>query len=661
MCRRAAWAVAGVWCAHAAVVRIEVIERADVLAGRAFGPAGPYEKIRARAYMAVDPTLPPNRRITDIGRAPRNEAGLVEFSADVYVLKPRDPARGNATVFVEFPNRGGKSILGVFQNGRSAADPSAPDHFGDGFLMEQGYTLVWIGWQHDVPHREGLLRLYPAVARGLSGMVRSEYTADEAVSGFSLGDSGHIPYPVADVVSVTVRNRIHGPRRALPSGSWRIRGGAIELDVPLKPGEICEVVYRSSDPPLAGLGAVAIRDVVSFLKYGGNNVTALGDQSRFLKRALSFGSSQSAMAQRGFLYEGFNADEKGRQVFDGVLAHVAGGRRSVFPRFAQPSRTAGPLRDASFSPTDQFPYGDLAQRDPELGLTDGVLARAIASNTVPKIFYTNSTYEYWGSGASLLHTTPDGAADVPVAASTRIYTFAGAQHGPAAFPPRSRTAQHPPNFNNYRVSLRALLTRLEAWVARGVDPPPSRYPTISGGTLVAVGAYRFPAIPGVTVPDHAHRPFRLDFGEGFRATGVATIEPPRVGRPYGTLVPQVDSDGNELGGVRMPGIEAPLGAYTGWNLRHPSIGQAHELAANTGSFFAFAATRAQRAAAGDPRPSIEERYPSRQVYLERIEQSARRLAADGFLLDRDVPSVVNAAAATWDWLLSRSSAGSGGN
>ncbi|MEO7653454.1 MAG: alpha/beta hydrolase domain-containing protein, partial [Bryobacteraceae bacterium] len=529
----------------------------------------------------MDPKLPANQIIADIDKAPCNADGLVEFSSDIYVLKPRDPARGNGSVLYEVSNRGNKGMLAMFNRAAGSHDPRTTDHLGDTFLMEQGFTLVWLGWQFDVPRAEGLMRLYAPIAtdqgKPITGLVRSEIIPDKKEFSHSLADRNHMPYTPANsndpALTLTVRDRNDGVRRPIPRSQWKIvEETHLSMDAGFEPGRIYELVYTARDPALAGLGLTAVRDLMSFLKYGtGNSVTPLGDQRRFIKRAFGFGTSQSGRFLRTFVYYGFNADENGRQVFDGVLAHVAGGGRGSFnQRFAQPSRDGHPFLNF-FYPTDIFPHTDVTQTDAETGLTDGLLAKADQAKVTPKIFYTNSSYEYWGRSASLIHTTVDGRNDAPLPASTRIYMFAGGQHGPASFPPKRSATRNLTNPNPYTWSMRALLVAMQNWVKDGKEPPPSQYPMLAEGKLVAVPALQFPKIPGITVPQRLQKGYRADYGPEFRSRGIVTIEPPQIGKPFPTLVPQVDGDGNETAGVRMPDIQAPLATFTGWNLRAPEL------------------------------------------------------------------------------------------
>src|SRR5574340_130143 len=559
--------------ALAELVRIEVVERSPVLDGRSFGPAGAYERIIGRAHFAVDPKLPANRIITDVALAPRNAQGRVEFSSDIYILQPRDPARGNGAVLYEVSNRGKKFTLGMFNRAANSLDPRTEAEFGDGLLMEQGYTLLWLGWQPDVPRDPKLVRLYAPALKGGPGLVRAEIVLDERATRASLADRGHIPYPVANPddpkLTLNVRDRADGPRQPLPRAAWRIENGEVAMSASFEPGRIYELVYTSRDPVLVGLGPTAVRDAVSYLKRGR------------ITRAYGFGVSQSGRFLRTFLYYGFNRDEQGHKVFDGMLVHVAGaGRGSFNHRFAQPSRDGHPFFNILY-PTDIFPFTDLPQTDSETGLTEGLLTRA--GDAVPRIFYTNSSYEYYGRAASLTHTTLDAKRDAPLAPGTRIYLFAGGQHGPAAFPPPRANTQNRANPNQFTHSMRALLLAMDAWVREGKEPPPSLYPRIEDAPRV-------------------------------RGEGLVTIDPPRTGSVFPTLVPQVNQDGSETSVVRMPEIAWPLATYTGWNLRVKEIGAPDELFSMVGSFIPFARTRAERERTSDPRLSIEERYASRAEY-----------------------------------------------
>jgi hypothetical protein len=673
--------------ASADVVRIEITEQTPVLDGKAFGATGPYVRIVGTVHFAVDPTLPANQGITDLALAPRNRDGRVEFSSDLYLLRPLDASKGNGTAFLEISNRGRKGMLSTFNMARGSGDPRTAEQFGDGLLMEHGFTLAWLGWQADVnevleavytnvkpgtPRDPHLLRFTTPVASTpggpIKGWVRSDFVPDQKSLSFHLADRTHKPYLVVDPddpgVRLTVRDRRDALRQTIPREQWQFAREENGKPVPsrahvymaqgFEAGRIYEMVYKSQDPVVVGLGLAAVRDFISFLKYGSPGVREPdpgGDWTR-LQRAIAFGSSQSGRFLRTYLYQGFNEDERNRQVFDGVWSHVGGGGRGSFNhRFAQPSRDARPFFNF-FYPTDIFPFADAEQTDPETGRQDGLLTRARKSNTIPRIFNTNSSYEYYGRAASLIHTTLDGSRDVAPDPKTRIYSIAGGSHGPGRFPPGKNGTQNASNANDYTWTMRALLVAMQQWVEKGVEPPASQYPRVSDGQLVPLASVQFPKVPGVAFPTRMHSALRVDYGPEFLSKGIISVEPPKVGKPFSMLVPQVDpTDGNEIAGIRLPVVRVPLGTHTGWNLRHPEIGAPDELFSMVGAYIPFATTRAERTKAGDPRPSMEERYKDRQDYLDRITAAANDLARAGYVLTRDVPAIVEQAQSQWDFYM----------
>ncbi len=659
---------------QAAVTRIEVSERSPVASGRVFGRVGAYEKIAGRVYFADDPTLEVNRRVRDIEFAPRNAGGKVEFSADFYMLAPAAPEKGNGTLLVEISNRGGKGLLSRFDYASSALDPRRPQDFGDGFLLERGYTLVWIGWQFDVPRQPGLLRLYAPVARdgakAITGLVRAQQIGTGTKYEFALADRNHAAYPVLDPDDPNLRIVGHdlmdwSQTEVLPRSAWqfaRLADGKpvadrehIYVKQGLAPGVVYELVYTSIDPPVAGLGFAAVRDFVSFLKHDGRygNLAPLAKAS---KRAIGFGISQSGRWLRNYLYDGFNRDEQDRIVFDGVWADVAGaGRGSFNQRFAQPSRDGHPALNLHY-PVDLFPFSDLPQTDPETGITGGLLRLAVKDDTMPKIFYTNNSYEYGGRGAALIHVTVDGERDAPFSAKTRYYFIAGAAHGPGRFPPAARSTANLTDPLDHRPIQRALLVDLEAWVAQGVAPPASRYPRLADQTLEA--GFHFPAIPGARTPRVFNVPRRLDFGPAFRSRGVATVEPPELGKEYPFLMPRVDADGNPVAGVKMPEVAVPLATYTGWNVLKPYRDAKGNLVTGEpanmiGSWFPFARTREERTSRKDPRLSVGERYRDKKDYLGKISRAAGALVRERFLLPADRRRVSERAAREWDFVMAQ--------
>jgi hypothetical protein len=635
----------------AGVVRVEIQSRADVLNGRAFGLAGPYEKLVGRVYFAVDPANPINGIITDLDKAPRNAEGKVEFSSDLYILRPKQADRGNGAALYEVSNRGGKGMLAFFNHARGSLDPTSAEEFGDGFLLNQGYTLVWLGWQWDPPQRPGLMRLYAPRAPGLKGLVRSDFVLTEKATSHMLSDREHIPYLVADPndpsAILTVRAKVDDPRRTVPRAQWKFSAdrGSVEMASGFEPHRIYEVVYTSEDPVLAGLGSAAVRDFFSHVKG-----SSQGSPIISVRRAYAFGVSQSGRFLRTYLYYGFNQDEKGQPVFDGVMPHVAGGGRGSFNvRYAQPSRDGHPWINF-FYPSDIFPFTDEEETDPDTGWTDGLLLVANKSKTAPRIFYTNSSYEYWGRAASLIHTSPDGRADAKLPDNVRIYQFSGGQHGPAGFPPTRGGGRNLSSPNDYKWSMRALLVAMDHWVKDGTAPPASVYPRIAGDTLVKPEVVQFPKIPGIEFPKRWHLAYRADYGPDFKTKGIVTNEPPKMaGKPYTLMVSQVDADGNETGGLRMPEVAVPLATYTGWNQFNGKAGPAEELTGGQGSFIPFPRTKAEREKKGDPRRSIEERYHDRDEYLGKVSAAAMKLIDQGYLLPGDMPRIMREAGDRWDW------------
>jgi Alpha/beta hydrolase domain len=653
--------------ANAHVTRVEIISRTDIADGHAFGLAGAYEKIVGRVYFAVNPDNLHNKLIVDLDKAPRNAQGEVEFSADLYLLKPKDMNKGNNAVLFEVSNRGGKGILHLV-NGYS---PSTPDgEYGDGFLLREGYTVAWVGWEFDVADRGENLKLYAPVAheaggKEIRGLVRSDFTPAQKVDDMPLGHSllgptGGRSYPVDDPASaknvLTVRDTPEGPRQTVPRSQWSFAHAVdgklaadihfIHLDGGFQAGKIYEVVYEAKDPVVVGLGFGAVRDFLSYLKYDPQATAPV-------KRVYAVGISQSGRFLRHFLYQDFNADEQGRQVMDGVIAHVAGaGRGSFNHRFAQPSRDAQPL-SSIFFPTDLFPFTDLPETDPVSGETAGLLDASIKSKDAPKLFLTNTSYEYWGRAASLIHTSPDGLEDAKLGENVRVYLLSGLQHFSAPFPPQKSNpgspdsnAQQRYNPNPVQWYWRALITDMDQWVKDGTPPPANTYPKIADGTLVPLTKWAFPKIPGVNKPHEFSLAYHLDFGSKWKE-GIVGVEPPKVGKPFTALVPQSDANGNDMGGVNLPELQVPLATYTGWNLRDPGIGLGDLRLSFYGSFIPFAKTAGEREKSGDPRLSVAERYSSHDEYMGKFAEAAMKLVHERFLLREDLPAMLERGEREW--------------
>lgn len=652
--------------ALAEVVRIEIVSREDVLDGRPFGTAGPYEKIVGVVYFAFDPGNPMNARIVDLALAPRGADGRVEARANFVVLRPKNPVAGGGVALLEVSNRGGKASLRYFNGARSSLDPTDPEHFGDGLLMRLGLTVIWVGWQHDVPLREGLMRLHVPVAVGedggsLDGLVRADWVVDQPTNTLHIAHRNHVAYPALDPDRpdnvLTVRDGRLAPRRTVPRGEWRFarEEGDSVIDVRthiymesgFEAGKIYELVYRAKDPKVVGLGLAAIRDMISYAKYDPSSPFQVD-------YGIAIGISQTGRFLRHFTYQGFNTDVAGRQAFDGLMIHTAGaGRGSFNHRFGQPSRDAHRYH-AFFYPTDIFPFSSRTQTDPLTGWTDGLFAHQHDEANLPYIFYTNTGYEYWGRASALLHTTVDGHGDLELYPNERIYHLASGQHFVGRYPPPENgkltdSRAYRGNPLNFLVTMRAMLVRMMEWVKEGSEPPASAYPTIAAGTLVPIETVRFPQLPDVDFPTVAHEAYRADYGPRWKE-GIVDVQPPGLGPAFPTLLPQVDRFGNELGGVESIEILAPLATYAPWNLRIGYPGGTDELANFIGTYIPLPKTEAERQALGDPRPSIESLYASKDEYLALARRAARSLVEEGFLLEEDVERVIERAAHHWDWI-----------
>ena len=642
-------------------MRVELTSRADLLEGKSFAEAGAYERLSGRVYFAVSVTNPRNRRIVDLDNAVNLKDNEVEFSADFVAIRPKDPHKGNGAMLLENPNRGHSHILSLLDGG----DWDASKDAGDGWLLRHGFTFVSLGWQWDA-YGSDALKLYAPIAkdhgRTITGLLRGDLMLSHAMAEIPLGhlilgNIGGTEYEVSapdDPRNVlTVRDSRESPRTVIPRSQWQFAHTSdgklnpssryIHLNGDFQPGKIYEYVYVVSNPVIAGLSFAAVRDFASYAKYTSDAITPV-------KLVYGEGISQNGRFLRDFLYQGFNADENNRIALDGVLAHVAGAGRGNFNyRFAQPSRDAQPTSSVFF-PTDIFPFTDLPEKDPISGNTSGLLDRAVADKVVPKIFFSNTSYEYWGRVCALIHVNGDGTQDAPISDSVRIYHFTGEQHFPGPWPPAKGQGdllgQQPESPLAIRYFWRSMVLNMDAWVRNGTAPPPSAYPRIADRTLVPLHDYAFPAIPGVNRPQEANAAYALDFGPNWRE-GILSIQPPRVGKAFPVLVPRVDADGNERDGVKLPEISVPLASYASWNLRDASIGSPDQRVSFEASFLPFPKTAAERKTSGDPRPSIAERYAGREDYLSRYSKALDDLVKQRWILPEDREAVLKRGEEEW--------------
>ena len=671
--------------AEARIVRFEVAADEPAFAGASFGQVGQYRRIAGRAFGEVDPAAPGNAIIQDIGLAPRNARGMVEYWTDVEVLVPRTTANASGLVLLDVVNRGNKRALFTF-NGAPLSNAS--DNPGDGFLMRRGDTVVFFGWQPDLLEGDNRVRMGVPVARNpdgsaITGVVRTELVTAAARKTLNLS-SGHFTalthtsYPTVSTdnrtalpdgfrPTLTVRAREQDARVEIPAEKWSFadcEGAApvasdtkICLDGGFQPGRLYELIYRAKDPLVLGLSYAAMRDLGAFFRRDPANPAGLGDRAR----TVLYGTSQSGRNIRMMLHLGFNQAEDSQPAFDAMLPHIGGGLAAMNIRFAQPGRAWGEQIDHLF-PAYDFPFTYTRVNDPITGRTQGILDRCTATSTCPKIFHAATALEMWEGRQSLGLTDPMGTQDIPDPPNMRTYIMASTQHA-AWVAPMPRQApfgicQQQPNPNPQLQTMRALLAALSDWTLKGTEPPASMVPRIADGTLVPPDSLAFPKIPanayngterpavrflGVTNPLGV-----LDFGPGYNAadsSGVISIEPPKVGEQrYRLLVPQIDADGNDVAGIRSVALSVPVGTYTGWNLGRADRFQ-DGFCSLSGSHIPFAPDRAARDAVGDPRPSIAERYPTREAYVEKVKAAAAELVAQRFLLAEDA-----------DWIIARAQA-----
>ena len=661
---------------------LHISERTLFAEGDAFGETGTYERIKGRVCYAVDPQEEAFSRITDLDKAPTNEKGLVEYSTDFLILKPQNPKKGNRRLFFDWGNRGNIRCLQFFNDALASNDPKTREHAGNGFLFRRGYTLVFAGWQGDLLAGDGrfLMDLPVASNHGISitGQVRSEFILEESgittqpLSGWANTRSHPTVSLDTDQASLTRRLYADASREVIPSDQWmfaRDEGGSgldgvskqtaivpsdtnIYLPGGFETGWIYELVYTGRNPLVLGLGHPAVRDLISFLKYGDfddqGHPNPLG--KRRIDKAYGWGRSQTGRAIRDFVYHGYNEDFDGRKVFDGLIPHVSGaGLLWMNHRFANAVSPAGQEHEVHHNCADRFPFSYAVTTDHLTGKTDSILKRPASD---PLIIHTQSATEYWQRRGSLVHTDTQGH-DLEQPERVRVYAWGSSEHfaDSGMSEPSRGPCQNLSNVVRTSLFFRSALDNLDLWATDDVAPPSSRYPRRSDGTLVDGNEWRhqFPPIPGVALPNGPAQLPLLDFGPDFEK-GLLTLEPPLVLNPngYPTLVPSVDSDGIDQGCLNAPMVLAPLATYTGWNLRARGQGQGamHKF---TGSTIPFAETPEEQLATADPRPSILERYPNSEAYLDAIRKAARQLVEERYMLEEDVERCLEWAR-DWDRL-----------
>ncbi|MBH68097.1 MAG: hypothetical protein CMM58_07080 [Rhodospirillaceae bacterium] len=660
-------------------VTIEITETRKVADGYEFGDSGAYECITGWSHYSVDPKAKSVSKVVDIEHAPRNKDGNVEFSAELTIFRPIKAKDSNKRLFFDYGNRGNKRAIQYFNDAVASNDPISLEHCGNGYLFRRGYTIIWGAWQGDLLPGDGRMTMRLPIAQKaktpITGLVRTEFIASSpGKTTFPL--SGWVStksYPTTSMdttkARLTRRRYPNDEREEIQPHEWcfaRQEGGHgmdfqgnetslipsdthIHIPKGLETGWIYELIYTGRDPLIMGLGHVAVRDLVSFLRYDKTERNPLVNYN--IEKAYCFGRSQTGRCIRDAIYLGFNADADGRKVFDGAFCHVAGaGKMWLNHRFSNAIIPGGQQYEEHDNISDQFPFAYSETTDHISGKTDAICRRP---TTDPLIFHTQTSTEYWQRRGSLVHTDTKGN-DLPPPKNVRIYHWSSAQHvgNPLQGKPTKGICQNYNNVLQTSMLFRALLDAMDDWATHGKLPPENQIPKNADGTLVTIKNWRiqFPQVPGVSLPRSPNLLPLYDYGPDAQ-NGILTILPPIIKhrKSYAILIPAVDKDGNEIAGIRVPMLAAPLATYTGWNLRirHYGEGAMHEF---SGSTIDFPGTESERRACGDPRVPIKERFSNSLGYVKAIKEASEKLIDKRLMLPEDLARALDLAK---DWCASR--------
>lgn len=617
----------------AKIVKFEILKvESPAFEGRTFGAVGTYDRILARATIAVTPDDPHNKIVVDLDRAPRNAQGQVEATTDVEILRPTVAVSGNRVLFYDVLNRGSKLGLALFNDLPAVTnDLVKAGDGGNGFLMNHGYTVVWSGWQGDVVPGAGRMTFSPPVVSGVTGLAREDFIFDHTDNPAS----ATLTYPAADLdpahAKISVREREVDPRTT-PAGLDVSFESPTKISVKrpegFDAGAIYEFIYTARDPKVMGLGFAATRDVVSFLRHEAADASGTANPlAGRIDRAIGFGLSQSGRYLHDFLYLGFNADESGRTVFEGLMPHISGGKKTFTNyRFSQPGRSPYEHADMLYPGAD-FPFTYPVLTDSITGKSDGFLARCLVAGNCPKIIKTDSELEFYQQRASLVVTDTTGN-PIAMPDNVRLFLLSNLQHYALAQDKSQmvKTCANPTNPLNAGPVVRALLAAMTDWIGKGTLPPASRYPSRADATLVPPSAddVGFPRLPGFAYPSRIAQPTVIKADE----------MPPSKGAAYPVFVPKTNADGRDIAGIHLPTLEAPAATHTGWNLRKAGFGEG-ELCDNNGTMIPFAATKEERLKTNDPRLSIAERYPNEGDRATAIAKATQQLVNDRLILKED--------------------------
>ena len=632
------------------LTEIHIIAVEPFAAGTSFGNTGPYERVRGTYKGTLDPADARNKVIVNIDKAPRNAQGRVAHEAEFFILRPVDAQRGSAKILYDVVNRGRKGMHARFMDASSGSladtnDPKTLADAGNGFLLRRGYTLVWSSLDPDAPRSNNSMSLPTILATNdgapIERVIRDEIVAETRVRAPASKDAPQwktlrLSHEAASSdqskARLTARRAEADPRVEIPASRWKYASAREIALLPEgtnpEPGTLYEIHYPAKNPKVLGVGFAAVRDLISFLRNDRSDGNPAGTAIRY---TFAYGSSWSGRFLRDFIHLGFNQDESARKVFDGVLSHIAGGG-GVFLNyeFGQPVRTSTQHEDRTF-PETQFPFSTARMTDPYTEKTDSLFRN---DGFDPLLIETNTSTEYLQKGASLLTTDPQGSRDIELPANSRVYLIAGTQHGgTAGMRPTFGSCTNLNNPHNPNPALRALLVALDEWVSEDKHRRRRARRASPMQRLVRPAQLRLPSIPGMQ---------RFIAMNDIRLLKDWIKPDVDAGKVYGARVPNVDADGNETPGIRLPDIAVPLATHTGWNLYKTPFPEG-ELCDRDGSYFPFAATRAQREARNDPRLSLEERYGSHAEYVRRVEKAAGDLVNERLLLEEDVTLLVERA------------------
>jgi Alpha/beta hydrolase domain len=670
----------GITDAEARLVGLNIAAREPFVGGATWGTVGAYERLLGTATFEVDPLDSRNSVIFDLNKAPKNAGGKVTYTSQFMILKPLDSAKGNKKLIYGPLNNRGNSAL-------TTAATTANVSTSASYLLRQGYTVIDIGWQGNLlPATAKLAPTFP-IAKNADGSAITQrirvpfnqrgipaagaFTQD--LEGNGNGGS-YRPYETADLntanATLTVREGLDYPPTAISSDRWAF-GKCPTGQASLVPGrsDICyfdgfkqsllyELVYTAQNPTVLGLGYAVVRDFASFLRYEAKDDAGVANPVGPITTVLGHGSSQVGSLYRDYIYLGFNEDEKGRKVHDGVYVQIAGSLRLLGNvRFGDPNLYTEQNDIPDYLQTSFPPFTYAVTTDPISGVTDGLMKRPLTDPLVIQIDSETEFYQLHGS----LNVADGLGRPLPVPDKVRLYLSNNTPHGyntGGLTIPSSATVSvanalcvNPAPGSAVNDTVRAAYAMLDAWVSNGTLPPTSNYPRLENGTLGSISevASKFPKIPGVSPPTKFNVLRSLNYGPEFTLTGgIQSINPPVVGKAYLEYLPMPGADGTTIAGIQPLNVRVPVGTGTGWNLQNFAGARSTDLCGLTGSFFALPKTAAERQASGDSRLSLVERYKDNDGYVAQVTAAVAKLVSEKFLIQEDADAyIVSAKAANF--------------